>query len=339
MPYLHKKKWGGVESLGKRSLLVDPHLYSAPVGTVRVPTRLMHSGFGPDEAGPVVFWRSKTRTSSFAEWMELHDAADGATLWRAESRYSDRAAPVDTVDPKTGEVLTEYLTVVRMYLESETRPRLMIVHRDQKPAGLRSETASRQLSVYTLDMEGAGAKDRASASRGRFPGSAPHNPSASTNPDDLADDLEEPADQFEFAPLPDGGDIFQISCNNLLTNIALTAVSLTGASAGPGGDVRVLARMKRPSETEQRWVDIDGGLDVPLVTMLLCAVDQLLISHAVIDYDVAWPSDYAFANGECCLSRKPEAVRLNDLSDNGIQTEGDEPRPTDRPSRMCLGLF
>ena len=73
--------------------------------------------------------------------------------------------------------------------------------------------------------------------------------------------------------------------------------------------------------------------------MLLCAVDQLLISHAVIDYDVAWPSDYAFANGECCLSRKPEAVGLKDLTDNGMQTEGDEPCPTDRPSRMCFGLF
>lgn len=153
MPYLHKQKWGAIEALGKRSLLMDPHMFSAPVGTIRVPSRGQLQGFGPDEEGPVVFWRSKTRTSSYAEWMELHDAADGATLWRAESRYSDRAAPVTTLDPLTGKERTEYLTVIRLYLESETRPRLMIVHRDNRPAGLRTDKANRSLAVYTLDLD------------------------------------------------------------------------------------------------------------------------------------------------------------------------------------------
>ena len=85
----------------------------------------------------LMFWRSKTRCSTHAEWMELHDAADGSCLWRAEARYADRAAPVTTTDAK-GREKTEFLTVVRLYLEAETAPRLMIVHRDTQPAGLKS---------------------------------------------------------------------------------------------------------------------------------------------------------------------------------------------------------
>ena len=358
MPYLHKQKFGSIESLGKRSIIIDPHMYSAPVGTMRVPTRPFNDGFGPDEEGAVVFWRSKTRTSSYAEWMELHDASDGATLWRAESRYSDRAAPIPTYDAKTGKETTEYLTVIRLYLENETRPRLMIVHRDKKPAGLRTDKANRNLAVYTLDTEGQGTKSsatsvgtgtaetgsgRASAAEASRGGSSRRINAAAAPPPPtrsiaLPPTLEEPADQFDFADLPEGGDIFQLSLNNTLTNLSLTAVKLPDANSF-GGDVRTLARMKRPADHSQRWVDIDGGLDVPLVTMLLCVVDQLLLSHDAMDYDVAWPSDYAFAHGECCSGRKPEAQLLKDLSDNGMQTEDSEPWAYERPSRMCFGLF
>mmetsp|Transcript_50151 Transcript_50151/g.130575 ORF Transcript_50151/g.130575 Transcript_50151/m.130575 type:complete len:344 (-) Transcript_50151:57-1088(-) len=343
MPYLHKQKWGAAESLGKRSLVIDPHMYSASVGTIRV--SMPRGGGIPDEDGTVVFWRSKTRTSSYAEWMELHDASDGATLWRAESRYSDRAAPVTVTDPVTGRERTEYLTVVRLYLESETRPRLMIVHRDARPAGLTSARASRSLAVYTLDLDGGsagggGAGGRQSSGRGGGRNSTAAPPSAGTIG---GVSLEEPADQFDFADLPAGEDIFQLTLNNTLTTVALTAVRLPGGDkmsyqAAMQGDVRTLARMKRLGEAAPRTLDIDGGLDVPLVTMLLTTVDQLMLSHEAIDYDVAWPSDYAFAHGECFSTRKREAQKLKDLSDNGMQTEDDQPWATEKP-RMCFGLF
>ena len=85
MPYMHKAKWGSVDALAKRSLVIDPHLFSAPVGTIRV---------GDKGERDLMFWRTKTRCSTRGEWMELHDAHDGACLWRAEARYCDRAAPV-----------------------------------------------------------------------------------------------------------------------------------------------------------------------------------------------------------------------------------------------------
>ena len=78
MPYLHKAKWGALESLSKRTFVIDPHMYSAAVGTIRTAEANISGG------NPAIFWRTKTRCSSYAEWMELHDASDGAVLWRAE---------------------------------------------------------------------------------------------------------------------------------------------------------------------------------------------------------------------------------------------------------------
>ena len=94
-----------------------------------------------------------------------------------------------------------------------------------------------------------------------------------------------------------------------------------GVCTAPG--VRTLARLKRTSSQTERKVEIDGGLDVPLVTMLLTAVDQLLISHEAIDYDVAWPDDYGFWQGECLSSRKKEADELKSRSDLSTQTGDD----------------
>ena len=140
MPYMHRSKWGSVDALAKKSLVVDPHMYSAPVGTIRVGTK------GERE---LMFWRTKTRCSSEAEWMELHDASDGSCLWRAEARYCDRATPVtNTVN---GKEKTEFLTVIRLYLEAETSPRLMLVHRDSQPNGLKNSFCSKSIAVYMLD--------------------------------------------------------------------------------------------------------------------------------------------------------------------------------------------
>ena len=49
---------------------------------------------------------------------------------------------------------------------------------------------------------------------------------------------------------------------------------------------RVLANLKRTTTTEPRQADVDSALDPALVLALFSAVDQLLISHDAIDYDV-----------------------------------------------------
>jgi hypothetical protein len=36
-------------------------------------------------------------------------------------------------------------------------------------------------------------------------------------------------------------------------------------------------------------MEVDAALDVSLVTALFSAVDQMMISHDVVEYDVAWP--------------------------------------------------
>lgn len=268
MPYMHKAKWGAVDALAKKSLVVDPHMFSAPVGTIRV---------GDKGERELMFWRSKTRCSSNAEWMELHDAADGSCLWRAESRYCDRAAPVTTVMPN-GRERTEFLTVLRLYLESETTPRLMIVHRDTQPNGLRSPSCAKSLAVYMLDPSQARKPAQAVGGDAAAAGGGPAAPGVKP-----ADDVE----QFDFAALPAGEDIFQISLNSTMTTISLAALRLPTADemearlAKNRGltmskhDVRTLARYKITHESLKRKVEIDGGLDLPLVTMLLCCVDQV----------------------------------------------------------------
>lgn len=348
MPYLHKQKWGAVEQQGRRSLVIDPHMYSAAVGTIRqTPKKAKGAGGLLDvaEDGRVLFWRSKTKSSSYAEWMELHDATDGATLWRAEARYADRAAPVPTDE---GGANVEFLTSVRLYLEHESRPRLMIVHRDANPGGLGTR-ASRTLAVYTLDpdqsaQEPAGGvpPDPNEARVAKPAGPPPTNPAIwgpSGRPQASGAALQEPADQFDFADLPQNGDIFQLTLNQSLTTVALTAVTLQNGQVRGLENMRTLARMKRSSTGEPRTLEIDGGLDVPLVTMLLTTVDQLLLSHDAVDYDVAWPDDYGFANGECFSSRKTEARNLKLLADNANQTDDDRPWAMEPKGRMCFGLF
>lgn len=309
MNYMSQPKYGSVEGMEKKELIIDPHMYTAPVGTIRYGPK---DNFGKRQ---LVFWRTKTRCSSKADWMELHDAQTGATLWRAESRYADRAAPV-TSPLADGTERTEFLTVVRLYLEQETAPRLMIVHRDLQPGGLQGRNCSRVLAVYMLD------------------------PNASANANNAGNDgptHEELFELFDFAALPAGEDIFQLTVNATFTAVNLAALRLPPAEeleknleAGAGikvrpEDVRTLARLKSlagigNSINTKRKVEVDGGLDLPLVTMLLCATDQLLLCHEAIDYDVDWPEDYGYAYGECFSARKKDAEALVSKSEFGMQT-------------------
>ena len=61
MPYMHKAKWGTVDSLSRKELIID-HQFSAPVGTIR---------YGQKDANgkrQILFWRTKTRCSSSNGW-------------------------------------------------------------------------------------------------------------------------------------------------------------------------------------------------------------------------------------------------------------------------------
>ena len=245
MPYMHKSKWGAVDALSKKELVVDPHQFSAEVGTIR---------YGPKDAQgnrETIFWRTKTRCSSHAEWMELHDAQTGAVLWRAEARFADRGAVVESQDAK-GKKKNEFLTVVRLYLEAETKPRLMIVHRDTQPAGLAHSGCQKVLAVYMLDANAD------SYSPPQVPG-AESSSSAGGNRREAnlaGPSHEELLEHFDFAALPAGEDIFQLTLSQSMTSISLAAMRLPSEaelqqSLGEGRgvkvnpqDVRTLARLK-----------------------------------------------------------------------------------------------
>ena len=330
MPYMHKAKWGSVDALAKRSLVIDPHLFSAPVGTIRV---------GDKGERELMFWRTKTRCSTRGEWMELHDAHDGACLWRAEARYCDRAAPVQSVDAR-GKEKTEFLTVLRLYLESETSPRLMVVHRDTQPNGLRSGSCAKSLAVYMLDptsgykppaaIGGDGQFNAAAAGGGPLGGGANLPTDAALKAAGVK--KPEEIEHFDFAALPAGEDIFQVTLNGSMTTISLAALRLPPADQLEASvnskrgikvnksEVRTLARYKVQHDQLKRKVEVDGGLDLPLVTMLLCSIDQLMLSPEAIDYDVAWPEDYGFANLECLSSRRQEAEKLKATAEFGMVT-------------------
>jgi len=306
MSYIHKKKWGALGAVSKRTFQAEPHMYSAAIASVRED--------GAEQ--PAAFWRSKTRCSSYAEWMELHDAADGSVLWRAEARYSDRAAPIGVPDPRTGREKTEFLTVLRLYLEHENVPRLMVVHRDTQPAGLKpGASQAKSLSVYTLDQAGASPGPT-------IPGVA-----------------NQAVDEFDFANTHPGDEVFQILYNPTMTTFSLATLRVPDgndlddeATAHLPRHVRTLARLKRPSEYLDRKMEVDRGLDVPLVSALLLAVDQLLVSHVAIDYDVDWPEEYGFAAGECLSSR----TKGNEMgTQTGTQQTEDS---ASKSQRGCFGF-
>jgi len=309
MSYQHRRKWGA--GMKKKTFHVEPHMYSAAIASVRE----------EDAKGPAAFWRSKTRCSSQAEWMELHDATDGSILWRAEARYADRAVAVGVPDARGREV-TEFLTCMRLYLESETAPRLMIVHRDNRPGGLHPDGDPHCLSVYTLDPAGP------------IPGVAG----------------EGPAEQFDFAAIPEGEDVFQIRCNNTLSTMSLCTVSNDAyeGKAPPSEEteglqgpniIRHLAKLKRTPgviDALERTLEVDKGLDVPLVSALLLAVDQLMVSHEAIDYDVDWPEEYGLAAGECFSSRKTAPIGMSLTQSGGTQTGSEGGDASGRKERACF---
>ena len=59
---------------------------------------------------------------------------------------------------------------------------------------------------------------------------------------------------------------------------------------------------------------IDPALDVSLVTVLFAAIDQMMVSHDSIDYDVEWPTDYAYMLNGACLTGAPRERRAGGLA-------------------------
>lgn len=49
---------------------------------------------------------------------------------------------------------------------------------------------------------------------------------------------------------------------------------------------------------------------VKQVAALFCAIDQMMISHDVIEYDVDWPKDYAYVLNGACFSREKATLEL-----------------------------
>ena len=54
---------------------------------------------------------------------------------------------------------------------------------------------------------------------------------------------------------------------------------------------RSIGVLRRPSESHTMNVEVEVGVDLSLMTMLLTAADQLLLSHSLRNYDVDWQGD------------------------------------------------
>jgi len=278
--------------------------------------------------GGIALWRSKTRCSTTSEWMEVGDATSGQALWRIEARFGDRCVPHNDVAKPNSQW---YITVLRLYRGYETKPQLLLVYRSQKCSGLTANNAHRDIEVYLCNEAGqaAGAEispdDELEAAMAGDGSAAPKykNIKPATNADET----------FVFAELPQGEDAFTLTCNETFTKICLTSTLPDDEGAQAEGR-RVLASLQRTNAEERRTMTIDPALDVSLVTALFCAVDQLMVSHDAIEYDVEWPQDYAYIlSGACLTSRK--SVRQTETFTNGmVKQEGKV-----IPSRGCLPFF
>ena len=71
---------------------------------------------------------------------------------------------------------------------------------------------------------------------------------------------------------------------------ASTSCSLCSTSSR-WPEERSIGVLRRPPETHTMNVEVEVGVDLSLITMLLTAADQLLLSHSLRNYDVDWQGD------------------------------------------------
>lgn len=319
-----------------RRFLMEPHGYFDTCAEIfeRGP------GKSKEKSSVALFTRSKIRCSTFSEWMEIADAATGKTIWRMEARYGDRSvfAPEVADAPQKKGRPAAFLTAVRMYREYEKDPTLMLVHRDKSPAGITDQSSNKNVEVYMcsqLQSPEAGIDPDAelsqfmhdtSTNRQLMPSIEPSKPSIVPTHDE----------SFFFMHALPGDDVFNIQANQTFTTLTLSATQEPSKEDGADGPPvkRVLANVKRTITQEPRKIEVDSALDPALVIALFCAVDQLLISHDAIDYDVEWPADYAYTFdriSSCFGPRKPLRKSHTFLKE--------EDPPNEPPKESRLGCF
>jgi len=271
----------------------------------------------------VALWRSKTRCTVTSEWMEVGDASTGQALWRVEARYGDRCVPhMDDINPNK----EWYITVLRLYRGYETKPQLLLVYRSHRCEGLSAGGEHKDIEVY-LCNEAGDVADGEMDPDAELDDSLGADPSGGVKYKNIkpyggADET------FVFAQLPQGEDAFTLTCNETFTKVVLTS-TLPDDEASPTHGRRVLATLNRTVAEEKRLLTIDPALDVSLVSALFAAVDQLMVAHEAIDYDVEWPQDYAYVfNGGCLTNRK--SIRQTETFTGGMKP--DEARMV---TRMC----
>jgi len=337
MPYMHKAKWGSLDVIGRKRLTVEPHLYSAKVG-------LICQGDGAE--GAPVFWRTKTLRSRESDSMQLHDADDGAVLWRAELRPTERAAPFAQTGRSGGKL--EYLTVVRLYMEYEPSPRLLLVHRDTQPYGLAKPASAKTISVFSYDAPSTALQPQATgatAATGTGSGVTVGAVGGDSNGDSsssaaAAPSLAQIQACLDPAAPPAESAVFQLAVNEKRSAVTLSSVSAAeGADsvgvhregAPPQRRVRTLALMARaPSSGRNCGVAVDSGLDLPLVMALFCAIEQLLLSDSSSDeeYGVKYAAAELPFSAMEYLTSSAQYERANTVFDEAT-AERSKPPPTD----------
>lgn len=263
----------------------------------------------------VKFMRSKIRCTSFAEWMEIASPETGKPLWRAEARFADRSFYAPEVSEGKQSRRQSFITAVRLYRGYEAEPTLMLVHRDRDPCGPTEAFANKKIEVYMCRSIG----DKSAADldpdaeldsflRDGTPGrilqpSVDHRPRYGPTP--------ETDESFYFLNAKPGEDLFTINVNGTLTAVTLSAETEFHheETQAPVVEKRVLANMKRLEAHSPRKLEIDSALDDGLVIALFATVDQLLLSHDALEYDVEWPNDFSLTFDACVAPRKNESVR------------------------------
>lgn len=274
--------------------------------------------------GGIALWRSKTRCSTTSEWMEVGDAGTGQALWRVEGRYGDRCVPHKDAENPNSEW---YITVLRLYRGYETKPQLLLVYRTNKAEGLAAGGGPKDIEVYLCNEEGGGAEvDPDAELDASLAGGNPESVPTKMKSVQPYGGTEE---TFVFAQLPHGDDAFTLTCNETFSKISLTSTLPDDDGSRLEGR-RVLATLNRTAPEEKRLLAVDPELDISLVTALFSAVDQMMVSHDAIDYDVEWPEDYSYImSGSCLTSRK--SIRRVETFTGGKYA--DESRVA--TSRMC----
>lgn len=110
--------------------------------------------------------------------------------------------------------------------------------------------------------------------------------------------------------------MFRLQCNDRMDTVGVYPLY--------SGEDRSLCTLRRPPDVQSMSIEVETGVDPSLLTALLVATDQLLLSHKLHDYAVDWKGDLWLL--EACTGtadRKPGDKRPN--------------APDKRMGCLCLG--